>query len=869
MNNRKSDRLLRWATALLTFALTFAVLYALYWRKGLEPFGTRTLMVDDAEWQYLDFFSYLKDVLAGRNSINYTFSKGLGGGGIALFAYYLASPLNLLVVFFDTNDLHAFFALLCALKLALAGAFFAWFLMSRFYRRGFDLCRAAVVALLSLSYALGQYSIAQSRNIMWLDGLYMLPLIMLGTWHVIRGGKLWRLATPVALAILFNWYSAGADCVFSIIYFFFELFLEARESGRDRRFALVALMRYGLAMALGVVISAGLFFPTVFALSGTSKGTLTLKSLLDMSLIGNPAESLLRFIPGGSSTYGTVSLCCGSLALIGCVALFMLKSMPAWRKVTYAAMAIVGLAMFHWSPLVMVFSLLKHFDSYWYRYSYVGIALVVYLAAAFFADEGTPGREKAIIALKAALLILALGFAGSLVQEKLIDRIDAALRWFVLAAAGMTILLCWNDRKGARRALAALLCLAAVTPDIAFNAALVMEKSSEEFAESYENYSPTNRQQLAALKQADEGPYRLVQTYTRRMHNQNTAMYNEPIGYGFWSNVIYASTVDQPPMTFMDKLGYPAWADTLNVANTCQLPADSLISAKYVLSRYPINGLEPTDLPEGVNGKRIYLNPFCLPFAFTYANEGGLIEAENPFEYQNAIYSRLLGEDARIFVPLAFTSTPYDELAGTLYSYTVSIPEGRYAVYGNLPYGKQYRGYLDLNGRERSYYAAWLCPDVFYIPTDFGDTQAYVTITTEQPERVETGNEQFYAVDLDAFARVSAALRDRGAAEIAVENGSAAFTVSAAGEGERLFVSIPYDKGWTVRRNGEVLSIDPEKDVFEACMFAIPLTAGENVIQMTYRTPHLTLFMLISLMGVAVLALIDGAPALLKRRKRA
>jgi len=37
-------------------------------------------------------------------------------------------------------------------------------------------CRTSILVLLSVSYALCQYNIAQSSNIMWLDGVYMLPL---------------------------------------------------------------------------------------------------------------------------------------------------------------------------------------------------------------------------------------------------------------------------------------------------------------------------------------------------------------------------------------------------------------------------------------------------------------------------------------------------------------------------------------------------------------------------------------------------------------------------------------------------------------------------------------------------------------------
>lgn len=53
----------------------------------------------DASVQYLDFYSYFKDVLSGKNNITYTFSKTLGGNNIGVFSYYLTSPFMLLCVF--------------------------------------------------------------------------------------------------------------------------------------------------------------------------------------------------------------------------------------------------------------------------------------------------------------------------------------------------------------------------------------------------------------------------------------------------------------------------------------------------------------------------------------------------------------------------------------------------------------------------------------------------------------------------------------------------------------------------------------------------------------------------------------------------
>ena len=44
-------------------------------------------------------FNYFKDVIDSKQSLMYSFSKGIGGSMFGTYAYYLASPLNFLIIF--------------------------------------------------------------------------------------------------------------------------------------------------------------------------------------------------------------------------------------------------------------------------------------------------------------------------------------------------------------------------------------------------------------------------------------------------------------------------------------------------------------------------------------------------------------------------------------------------------------------------------------------------------------------------------------------------------------------------------------------------------------------------------------------------
>ena len=41
---------------------------------------------------------------------------------------------------------------------------------------------------------------------------------------------------------------------------------------------------------------------------------------------------------------------------------------------------------FYWQPLVALFSMLREVESFWYRYSYAGSFVLVYLAAVFYLE---------------------------------------------------------------------------------------------------------------------------------------------------------------------------------------------------------------------------------------------------------------------------------------------------------------------------------------------------------------------------------------------------------------------------------------------------------------------------------------------------
>jgi uncharacterized membrane protein YfhO len=84
---------------LACFALTFLILLLVSCVLRITPFGDNTFLYDDMKRQYVDFYSYYRQIFYSSNDFLYSFSKGIGGGMAGFSAYYLTSPLLLFFIF--------------------------------------------------------------------------------------------------------------------------------------------------------------------------------------------------------------------------------------------------------------------------------------------------------------------------------------------------------------------------------------------------------------------------------------------------------------------------------------------------------------------------------------------------------------------------------------------------------------------------------------------------------------------------------------------------------------------------------------------------------------------------------------------------
>lgn len=109
---------------LTAFLIPFFICIIICIGNGVYPFGDYCLLHMDLYHQYLPFYNELWEKLRNGASLMYTWNIGLGSDFVSVFAYYLASPLNWLVVLFPKSHIIEFIELLIIFKISLSGATF-------------------------------------------------------------------------------------------------------------------------------------------------------------------------------------------------------------------------------------------------------------------------------------------------------------------------------------------------------------------------------------------------------------------------------------------------------------------------------------------------------------------------------------------------------------------------------------------------------------------------------------------------------------------------------------------------------------------------------------------------------------------------
>lgn len=97
--NRRGLRLLKPSDGLVAaFFVPVVAMIIIFAQRGIFPFGEECFLRTDMYHQYAPFFSEFQYKLTHGGSLLYSWDIGMGVNFSALYAYYLASPVNWLLI---------------------------------------------------------------------------------------------------------------------------------------------------------------------------------------------------------------------------------------------------------------------------------------------------------------------------------------------------------------------------------------------------------------------------------------------------------------------------------------------------------------------------------------------------------------------------------------------------------------------------------------------------------------------------------------------------------------------------------------------------------------------------------------------------
>lgn len=677
----------RFGSLLLSFALPLAILSCVFAARGMYPFGETGVAVWDMDIQYIGYFEWLCNVMHGQGSPFYSFSMGMGENTAALVGYHLSSPFNLLLAFWSADNIVGFFNVAVLLKLSCAGTSCFAFVRKR-WRLG------ALGLAISTSYALCGWAFAQASNVMWLDGFIMLPLVAWGTYRVVDEGRYGLLFCSVALSILFNWYTAYMNCLFSLLLFLVYSW-EVRGNGEGatlrvriarscwRVIVSRVALRYVMTMLLAVCASMVLFLPSTLCLmQGTESSFSLLKALMPIPLFApwDIGAYVVSGVMPETSTSRVPALYVSAFVLLAAVLLFSDRGVAKRKRIALGillACAVAGVMLV--GPSV-VWSDMKLTTSFYFRHAYV-VAFVLALCAceelarlsraaarASMGQEGSasvPGdvlRSRVMrctLVLGAVVLLSsALAFVTDAAGAPTIASLAVTLASLVMSAA---LLVLWRSRlhgasahRGASARAACCLVMLLVSVDVgvsAFQSFRIYASSIDEHASAQEQIDS-----VVALASSDAGDGQGLLLNIAGADRDGTRVQTEiPQTTALFTSSVqslgeYTSMVNGPLYTMLSALGYTENDPIFGYySNSSQLVADSLLGVDYVLSAVQPAG---ATLVEGasLNGYALYRYSAALPAGYGIAGDGSVSWGSDPFENQALMLQDATGSDAALSV---------------------------------------------------------------------------------------------------------------------------------------------------------------------------------------------------------------------------
>ena len=772
---------------LSAFILAEIIMVCILKAEGFYPFGTKSMLVMDMQNQNVEFLASLRSVFKGESSFFFSWSRSMGGNFIGVFAFYIASPLSFLTLLFPVSKMPVAIEVITVLKIGLCSMTFSMYAkyLSEKYHGKLEFS----VLIPAVCYAFMSYTMAYSLSIMWLDGVIMLPMVLMGLEKIFDGKKgIWYV---VCLTLIFysNYYVGYMIGIFTGIYFVIRICSEyAKDNIKEivsclRRFVLCTVFSIAMAMPLLICVVKDLFSGKLSegytGYEPDAKTNFVFKMFFTKFLHGK-YDSI--------TNTGLPSIYCGVL-MLGLAVVFLLLRQIKWReKIGFVLTLCLLTISFYIIKLDKVWHGFQYPNWFPYRYAFLFSFVIVYMAL------------RAMVVLS---------------TEKWTEKLKQPVIYII---TGVLII--------------------GVSVDMGSNGAVILEGLDKEFGygsmEEYDQFIQKTQPLVDSIKKSDSGLYRINQKYE---YSKNDALL---LGYNGMTH--YSSAFNANINSLTPRLGLGQGYFWSSGYGTTPL-MDSLFGCKYTIHDKAMPQCYKT-LKNTALGGISYKNTMSLPLLYAVKDEcvAGDLNQQSVFTNQTSYLSGILGEEKNLFVNCGYTVS--QESTSTWSYSAVAAIDGPMYIYmqSNASYADVY-----VNGISFGSYFTGETKGTLYLG-DFkqGDT-VYIQVASYNDGTTYTpAYTDIVQLDTVGLEETMTSLQKGGIKIQSKRGGNIKGTITLQEDQKEIMTSIPYDEGWTIRVDGKKVNYTKYADTF----IQFSCDPGKHKITMHYVSPGFYPGLVIGLFGL-------------------
>lgn len=882
----KKDQLRSFGMGSLSFLIPFFLILLTLSLSGIHPFGNKGFLLIDGKLQYVSFFSeYMRQIKAGELPL---FSRyfGTGMNFFGTWAYYLSSPVNLLLLLFPGVHILDGITVVFMVKVGLCGTTFF------IYTRRILLSDPWKALLFSTAYALNGFVVFYSDNMQWLDGVIWLPILILGIETLYKKGRCPFYPFVVTILILSNFYIAVLTGIACLLYCMYVVFRESKSDFPGSKLAF--LFKVGWNSFLGIGMAAFILIPVYLLLK--SQMNLTGQKFPYNWYTVDPLGTIGGLFIGRTdvfSTTGYPKLYSGLLSVVISPLYFLSAKIKKRERISTALFLLLVFLCFHLSILNFIWQGMDSVSWFPFRYSFFFVFLLLSIAAKAMnlpREEWSGHKKFRIGYFFIVVTICIVSFLNVWWQD---DLVIVQL----MLLSNLLFIICWNYflwKPSSKKLLLFLLCA-----ELMIHAIVVFRYLDNSGV--YINYDNWTQSYQSVEKRIEEDDLR--EQPGRTAVALQTITSNDPLLFSLSGIDYYSSAGNIGLSNALLRLGYLRYISSGyeisdnggSLLSNSLLGVSSTIVEKTALEEMPYS---PIPFPvrhllrdDSIGELRVLKNPLALSSSYLVDKSILSFSMEDPdvdpFAMTDQLLSSMLGKSC-----ITYTEVPVTEeisnaeikerSSGSRDFVVQNLEEGASVSLHFTGQGENVPLYLYLDYdlidkmpdvwalsvyvkfRDKEQQVKYPDLQVYPFVLSLGSYPAGEPVTVELKFRGQDlviSNLRIAAQDPDVVKAALKPLRDNQF-DLSWTSSTAFKITGTANKDGVAFISIPYDSGWQATVNGKPAKVWKTAGAF----MGIEVSEGENIIEMHFFPNGLQTGIYLSLFFTAA-AVTQTIIPIIKRRR--